>query len=206
MRESSGGLSFSPRSNTPSSTTRAAPTEDADFLSRLPEPATEHDRSGSSSLTPVDDDGIFVIRACGLSTRSSRTPGVGLVGPMPHFDNAVLGGFTFHLSDFRDSRAHGPRRIDGLCAPSGRPLPRVSAAVTTINRRRGRGAFFPAADIAFARLMPCFLRAAQTLQKPPLPRGLSPSIILHRQPIPPRSLIRLRPPFRRLAIRRPRQH
>ena len=26
----------------------------ADFLSGLPEPATEHDRSGSSSLTPVD--------------------------------------------------------------------------------------------------------------------------------------------------------
>ena len=30
----------------------------ADFLSRLPEPATEHDRNGFSSLTPVHDGGI----------------------------------------------------------------------------------------------------------------------------------------------------
>ena len=27
----------------------------AAFLSRLPQPATEHDRSGSSRLTPIDD-------------------------------------------------------------------------------------------------------------------------------------------------------
>ena len=27
---------------------------EADFLSRLPEPAAEHDRSGSGSITPVD--------------------------------------------------------------------------------------------------------------------------------------------------------
>ena len=77
MRESSGGLSFSPRSNTPSSTTRAAPTEDADFLSRLPEPATEHDRSGSSSLTPVEDGGIFLVRAdfsCSHRFSSHRFP------------------------------------------------------------------------------------------------------------------------------------
>ena len=30
----------------------------ADFLSRLPEPATEHDRNGSTSLNPVEDRGI----------------------------------------------------------------------------------------------------------------------------------------------------
>ena len=47
----------------------------AEFLSRLPEPATEHDYSiGSSSFTPLDDSGIFRIRACGLRTRSSPTP------------------------------------------------------------------------------------------------------------------------------------
>ena len=33
----------------------------ADFLSRLPEPATEHDRAGSGSFIPVDDCGIFLI-------------------------------------------------------------------------------------------------------------------------------------------------
>ena len=52
----------------------------ADFLSRLPEPATEHDRSGSTSLNPVEDGGIYLIRACGLSTPSSPIPGVGLFG------------------------------------------------------------------------------------------------------------------------------
>ena len=49
----------------------------ADFLSRLPEPATEHCRSGSTSLNPVGDGGIYLIRACGLSTPSSPIPGVG---------------------------------------------------------------------------------------------------------------------------------
>lgn len=38
----------------------------ADFMSRLPEPALEHDGTGSSSLTPVQDGGIFLILACGL--------------------------------------------------------------------------------------------------------------------------------------------
>ena len=52
----------------------------ADFLSPLPEPATEHDRSGSTSLNPVEDGGIYLIRACGLSTPSSPILGVGLGG------------------------------------------------------------------------------------------------------------------------------
>lgn len=30
----------------------------------LPEPATEHDRSRSTSLTPVEDGGIYLIEAC----------------------------------------------------------------------------------------------------------------------------------------------
>ena len=42
----------------------------ADFLSRLPEPATEHDRNGSTSLTPVEDGGM-----------SHPTIGVALSGP-----------------------------------------------------------------------------------------------------------------------------
>ena len=55
----------------------------ADFLSRLPEPATEHDCGGSTSLNPVEDGVIYLIRACGLSTLSSQIPGVGLVGWYP---------------------------------------------------------------------------------------------------------------------------
>ena len=43
----------------------------ADFLPRLPEPATKHGRSRSSSLKSLDGGGIFLIRACGLRTGSS---------------------------------------------------------------------------------------------------------------------------------------
>ena len=64
----------------------------ANFLSRLPEPATEHDRTGSSSLIPVEDGGIFLIRACGLRTRAYPIPDVGWSGLVPHPESAVLGG------------------------------------------------------------------------------------------------------------------
>ena len=72
----------------------------ADFLSRLPESATEHDRLGSSSLTPVEDGGIFLIRACRLRIRSSPTLGVSLSGLVPRPEGAVLGGLPFASSDF----------------------------------------------------------------------------------------------------------
>ena len=52
----------------------------ADFLSRLPEPAAEHDRRRSTSLIPVEHGDIYLIRACGLSTPSSPILGVGLGG------------------------------------------------------------------------------------------------------------------------------
>ena len=72
----------------------------ADFLSRLPEPATKHDRTGSSSRIPVEDGGTFLIQACGLRTRASPIPGVGLSGLVPHSESAVLGGLPFASSDF----------------------------------------------------------------------------------------------------------
>ena len=123
----------------------------ADFLSRLPEPATEHDRTGSSSLTPAEDGGVFLIRACGLRIRSSLIPGVGLSGLVPHPESAVSGGLPFASSDFRVFRAHGQRiRTDDVSAPSGRFVARVAAAVTTDDRRPGRGDFCPAAGTAFA--------------------------------------------------------
>ena len=74
----------------------------ADFLSRLPEPATERDRTGSSSLIPVENGSFFLIRACGLRTRAAPIPGVGLSGLVPHPESAVLGGLPFASSDFRD--------------------------------------------------------------------------------------------------------
>ena len=126
---------------------------------------------------------------------------------MPRPENAVLGGLPFASSDFRDFGAHGPRvRIDDLCAPSGRFVARVTAAVTTEDRRPGREEFFPAADTAFASVFAYPLRAARARQKNPLPQLVSPSMLLprrphHREPIPPRSLIRPRPTLRRMAAR-----
>ena len=107
---------------------------------RFPEPATKHDHSGSNSLTPVDDGGIVLIRACGLRTRSSPTPGVGLGGLVPCPHSAVLGGLPFGCSDFRDFYAHGQRKkIHALSAPFGRFVACFSAAVTTVDFRPGRG-------------------------------------------------------------------
>ena len=92
----------------------------ADFLSRLPEPTTGHGRSGSTSLNPVEDGGIYLIRACGLRTPSSPIPGVGLGGLVPRTENAVLGWLPFTSADFYDFRTDGLRmRIDDLSAPSG---------------------------------------------------------------------------------------
>ena len=124
---------------------------DSDFLSRMQEPATEHDRSGSSSLIPVKDGGIFLIRACGLRTRASLSPSVCLSGLVPHSESAVSCGLPFASSEVRDFRTHGPRmRIDDLSAPCGRFVARVTTAVTTDDCRPGCGEFVLAADIAFA--------------------------------------------------------
>ena len=67
-------------------------------LSLSPEPATEHDCSGSSSITPVEDGGIFLIQAWGFRTSSSPTPGVGSGGLVPRIESAVLGGLPFTSS------------------------------------------------------------------------------------------------------------
>ena len=69
----------------------------ADFLSRLPLPPIEEDISDTSALTDPDDFGVYLIRACGLTTPSCPVPGVGLGGLAPspcHTPNAVLGGLT----------------------------------------------------------------------------------------------------------------
>ena len=55
----------------------------ADFLSRLPQRATEHDCNGSSGLTPVDDEAIYFVRACGLLTPSTSVLGIGVGGLAP---------------------------------------------------------------------------------------------------------------------------
>ena len=64
----------------------------ADFLSRLPLPPIVDDVSGASAMTDPDDLGVYLIRACGLTTPSCPVPGVGLGGLVPSPDIPVLGG------------------------------------------------------------------------------------------------------------------
>ena len=69
----------------------------ADFLSRLPLPPIAEDISGASALTDPDDLGVYLIRACGLTTPTCPVPGVGLGGLTPspcHAHDAILGGLT----------------------------------------------------------------------------------------------------------------
>ena len=122
----------------------------ADFLSRLPQPATEHDRSGSSRFIPIDDEAIYLLRACGLLTSSTSILGICLGELVPQRDSAVLGGLPLTSTDFHGFRAHGPRmRIDELSAPTGRFVVSVSAFVGTGDDRLGRAPFWPAADAIF---------------------------------------------------------
>ena len=63
-----------------------------DFLSCLPAPAAEYDRNRVTSPTPVEDGGIYLIRACGLRIPSSPIPGIGLGGLVPRTERTALGG------------------------------------------------------------------------------------------------------------------
>ena len=107
----------------------------ADFLSRLPLTPIADDVSGASALMDPADLGVYLIRACGLTTPSCPVPGVGLGGLVPSPDIPVLGGLTpspdipvlgrllLASDDFRTHRA---------------PIPSPSA---TIRPRRTRATF-----------------------------------------------------------------
>ena len=92
----------------------------ADFLTRLPLPATELDRSGPSSLTPSDEESLFLIRSHDVFLGGPSAVRVGLGGLAPSDPSSGLGGLTFSPDDFQDFRQHGPRmRVGDLDAPSG---------------------------------------------------------------------------------------
>ena len=136
----------------------------ADFLSRLLEPARKHDRNGSTSLTPVEDGGIYLIGAFGLDIPSSPIPGVGLGGLMPRTESTASGGLPFNYADVCDFRAHGPRmmRVDDLAAPSRGFAARVFASVSP----PGRGWASRAADNNFASVC-CTHRDQRELRRSP---------------------------------------
>lgn len=81
----------------------------ADFLCRLPQPATELDRTGP-----------------GRSTYDSRTPGIALGGLVPTTGSAAFGGLPLTTAGFRNFHQYRPRtRVDDLNAPTGRSAVRI---------------------------------------------------------------------------------
>ena len=120
----------------------------ADFLSRLPLPPIADDISGASALTDPDDLGVYLIRACGLTTPSCPFPGVGLGGlaPSPDIpvlgglapspDTPVLGGLPLTSDDFRTHRAPtpSPPATRRLCRPRA-ILPQVPYTTYAIDPR-----------------------------------------------------------------------
>ena len=74
-----------------------------------------------------------------------------LGGLVPHTEHATLGGLPVTSTAFHDFRTHESRiRIDGLSAPPGRFVVRVSASVATTEGCTGRRSISPAADTVFA--------------------------------------------------------
>ena len=120
----------------------------ADFLSRLPFPPIADDVSGASALTDPDDLGVYLIRACGLTTPSCPVPGVGLGGlvPSPDIpvfgglapspDIPVLGGLPLTSDDFRTHRALIPSPSATIRPRRPRAtLPQAPYAIYAINAR-----------------------------------------------------------------------
>ncbi len=94
----------------------------ADFLSRLPLPATEADRTGRNRLTGPDTVGIYLIRPCGFSPCEPPTPGIGLGGLVspPSRPIPTIQALRFTDDDFGDFRLLGPRieHPDPFSAPN----------------------------------------------------------------------------------------
>ena len=161
----------------------------ADFLSRLPQPATKHGHSGSRRLIPAEDGVIYIVRACGLLTPSTSVPGICLGGLVPQPDSAVSGGLPITSTDFRDFSAHGPcMRIDDLSAPTGRFVARAPAFVGTGDDRLGRALIWPATDVAFT---PVYA----------VPFGTTPPELPPRAPTPPSETSVALPPTGRIFAR-----
>ena len=120
----------------------------ADFLSRLPLPPIDEDVSGASALTDTDDLGVYLIRACGVTTPSCPVPGVGLGGlaPSPDIpalgglapppDVSVSGGLPLTQDDFRTHRAPlSPHSMTVRSRRSCAPSPQAPSITYAISAR-----------------------------------------------------------------------
>ena len=83
----------------------------ADFLSRLPQPATDANRTGRNRLTGPDTVGIYLIRPCGFAPNEPPTPGIGLGGLMspPSRPIPTIEPLPFTADDYGDFRLLGSR-------------------------------------------------------------------------------------------------
>ena len=81
----------------------------ADFLSRLPQPATDADRTGRNRLTGPDTVGIYLVRPCGFAPNEPPTPGIGLGGlvPPPSRPISTIQPLPFTPDDYGDLRLLG---------------------------------------------------------------------------------------------------
>ena len=181
----------------------------ADFLSRLPESATGHDRSGSTSLNPVEDGGVYLIRACGLNAPSSPIPGVGLGGLVPRPESAWVGSLSPQPIFAIFAHTGHVRGLTTFLLPRGdsslvfqHPSPSSIAAPVA-------GGLCLSPTTISLRSLPYPPRSARAPQKPRLPRRPSPSRllqgVLHRGLTRSRPRARPCPPLPRLALRRPRR-
>ena len=110
----------------------------------MPLPLIDEDVYGASTLTDPDDLGVYIIRACGLTTPSCPVLGVGLGGlaPSPNIpvlgwlapppDISVSGGLPLTQDDFWTHRAPLPSqsmtaRSRRSCAPSPQAPPTTYA-------------------------------------------------------------------------------
>ena len=122
----------------------------ADFLSRLPLPPIADNVSGASALTDPDDLGVYLIRACGLTTPSCPVPGVGLGGLVPSPDIPVLGalapspdipvssGLPLTSDDFRTHRVPLPSPSATTCPRRPRAtFPQAPCTTYAFNARDG---------------------------------------------------------------------
>ena len=116
----------------------------ADFLSRLPLPATDADTTGPDRLVDVEAAGVFLVRARTQLYRSSNAPTIGLGGLVlgglrPPVSAGVFDPPALTPADFGDFRRHGPSMInasrpDNSTSQDPSPIPRVlaiTAAATT---------------------------------------------------------------------------
>ena len=109
----------------------------ADFLSRLPLPAREEDKTGPDSIDGIDQAGVFLIRACGFTYHSSSTPEVGLGGLRPPCSDGVFPPSVLEDSDNGDFRRHGPRMDELASSPPAGDNCRSSSGVFAVSPASG---------------------------------------------------------------------